>query len=130
MPASEQSLADEAPALKRLLLLREAELLEARLMVEMPKLKIARYKRQKFGASSERLTQPTQLQLLVEELGSEQARSQEPVELGTVARKAEPTRPARKALPTHLSRGTLVHEAAAMASYACLDCGGTLRVLG
>ncbi len=130
MPASEQSLADEALALKRLLLQREAELLEARLMVEKLKLEIARYKRQKFGASSERLTQLAQLELLVEELESEQARIQEPVEPDAVACKAEPTRPARKALPPHLPRETLVHEPAAMAGCACLECGGTLRVLG
>lgn len=130
MPASEQSLADEAPALKRLLLQREAELLEARLMVEKLKLEIARYKRQKFGASSERLTQLAQLELLVEELESEQARIEEPAAPDAVARKAEPIRPARKALPPHLPRETLVHEPDAMVGCACADCGGTLRLLG
>ena len=75
-PACESSvtstpLPDDTDALKRLVVRRDAELLEARLMVEKLKLELARYKREKFGASSERLMQLAQLELLVEELESQ-----------------------------------------------------------
>ena len=47
--------------LERLLAQRKAELLDARLLIEKPKLQILRAKRDKFGASSERLKQIEQL---------------------------------------------------------------------
>ena len=66
-------LPDDTQALKRMLVRSQAELLEARLMVEKLKLQLLHYKRAKFGASSERLTELAQLELLVEELESERA---------------------------------------------------------
>ena len=67
------ALSNDAETLKRLLARSQAELLEARLMVEKLKLQILHYKRAKFGASSERLMELAQLELLVEELESERA---------------------------------------------------------
>lgn len=67
------ALLDDTEALKRMPVRSQAELLKARLMVEKLKLEILRFKRAKFGASSERLTELAQLELLVEELESEQA---------------------------------------------------------
>ena len=49
------ALPNDAEALKRMLVHSQAELLEARLMVEKLKLQILHYKRARFGASSERL---------------------------------------------------------------------------
>ncbi len=44
-------LPDDTQALKRMLVRSQAELLEARLMVEKLKLQLLHYKRAKFGAS-------------------------------------------------------------------------------
>ena len=124
-------LPDDTDALKRLVVRRDAELLEARLMVE--KLKLARYKREKFGASSERLTQLAQLELLVEELETQrEALTDEPSASTTEPAPIEPAqrRPARKPLPDHLPRETLVHSPEHIERCACDGCGGVLRLLG
>jgi hypothetical protein len=60
--------------LERLLAQREAELLEAWLLIEKVKLQILRAKPDKFGASSERLKELAQIKLLVEELETERER--------------------------------------------------------
>ena len=126
-------LPDDTEALKRLVVRREAELLEARLMVEKLKLELARYKREKFGASSERLTQLAQLELLVEELETQrEALGDELVPSATEAVPGDPAprRPARKPLPDHLPRETLVHPPEHTERCACAGCDGVLRLLG
>ena len=67
------ALPNDAEALKLMLVRSQAELLEALLLVEKLKLQILHYKRARFGASSERLTELAQLELLVEKLESERA---------------------------------------------------------
>jgi len=130
---STSPLPDETEALKRLVVRREAELLEARLMVEKLKLQLARYKREKFGASSERMAQVTQLELIVEELETQQARLDEasiPATPKAAGEAPDRKRPARKPLPDHLPRETVVHEPAQSRRCECEGCGGLLRLLG
>jgi len=130
---SSTPLPDDTDALKRLVVRREAELLESRLMVEKLRLELARYKREKFGASSERLTQLAQLELLVEELESQRkALDEEQASTTTEPAPNESAhrRPARKPLPDHLSRETLVHPPEHTERCACTGCDGVLRLLG
>jgi transposase len=116
----------------------QAELLEARLLVEKLKLQILHYKRAKFGASSERLTELAQLELLVEELESERA-AIDAQGIASVPGKADGQvdstddqrkRPARKPLPEHLPRETVVHQPLNTERCACEGCNGALRLLG
>jgi len=121
--------------LERLLAQREAELLEARLLVEKLKLEILLHKRARFGASSERLKEITQLELLVEELETERERIEPIAEAAQVAQdkcedEAPTRRPARKPLPAHLPRETEVHQPEDAKRCACEGCGGALRLLG
>jgi transposase len=137
------ALPNDAEALKRMLVYSQAELLEARLMVEKLKLQILHYKRARFGASSERLTELAQLELLVEELESERAAidtdtntaasvsgvSDVPDDHGGHAGSQRKS-PARKPLPDHLPRETLVHQPGNTERCDCAGCNGTLRLLG
>ena len=134
------ALPNDAEALKRMLAHSQAELIEARLMVEKLKLQILHYKCARFGASSERLTELAQLELLVEELESERAA----IDADTSTTASVPgtsdapddhaggqrKRPARKPLPDHLPRETLVHQPANTERCACAGCNGMLRLLG
>lgn len=126
-------LPDDTDALKRLVIRREAELLESRLMIEKLKLELARYKREKFGASSERLMQLAQLELLVEELETQREAldgEQAPSTTETVSIEPVPKRPARRPLPDHLPRETVVHQPEHSERCACAGCDGVLRLLG
>ena len=125
------ALAHDAQTLRYLLVRSQAELLEARLMVEKLKLQILHYKRARFGASSERLTEMAQLELLVEELESERA-AIDPDGTASATEPAEVSRkrPARKPLAAHLPRETLVHQPAKIERCACAGCNDALRLLG
>lgn len=80
----------------------EAVLLQA--FIDKLKLQIARLKRQRFGASSERQTgELAQLELLLEELQTNQAENTARDEL-TTGKPPERRRPVRKPLPDHLPR--------------------------
>lgn len=139
------ALPNDTEALKRMLVRSQAELLESRLMVEKLKLEILRFKRAKFGASSERLTELAQLELLVEELESEQATLDADASVGALDEPGAPgfsegesgrtdadqrKRPARKPLPDHLPRETRVHQPSNTERCACEGCNGVLRLLG
>ena len=139
------ALPNDTEALKRMLVRSQAELLEARLLVEKLKLQILHYKRAKFGASSERLTAMAQLELLVEELESARAAldaqgtARVPEQPGASelpegecgqAAEDQRKRPARKPLPDHLPRETVVHQPLNTERCACTGCNGALRLLG
>lgn len=120
--------------LERLLAQREAELLEARLLIEKLQLEVLRARRDKYGASSERLKQLQQLELLVEELESERERVHsttpaKPDDQDSSGRGQEPGR-GRKPLPDHLPRETQVHQPDNPQRCGCPGCDGTLRWLG
>jgi transposase len=119
-------LVDANESLKKLLVQRDAEIVLMRLMLEKLKLQIARYKRDKFGASSERLAQLGQLELLVEELETGRAEMEALVPAAVADSPASLRKPVRKPLPEHLPRETVTHQAAC----TCAGCGGALRFIG
>ncbi|WKB55154.1 IS66 family transposase [Eleftheria terrae] len=97
-----------------------------RLLVEKLKLEVARLKRDKFGASSERLEHIEQLELLVEDLETRCSALPDGEAQNTAASTPAHHPPARKPLPPHLPRETVRHEPACN----CSECGGKLRYVG
>lgn len=118
-------LPDDVATLKRLLIEREAEVVQrcaelevqraevlvSRLMIEKLKLEIARLRRIQFGRRSERHdARVAQLELLVEELETSLAASPAvPAAAGTTV--LPPARPVRRPPPAHLPRENVVHAA-------------------
>jgi len=104
------------------------------LEVERLKIQLARLRRWKFGRSSEQMELAiTQIELSLEALT---AVIPEPSQKLVAAVTVPPTtrrrhRPARRALPAHLPRETVVHQSAeVIQGCGCASCGGTLRKLG
>ena len=124
------TLPDDAPTLKRLLIERDRE-------VEHLKLQLARLRRWKFGQSSEQLREAGQLPLTLEELKAavmqavlENAASKEPEPAVAGEERGIPPkkRPARrKRLPEHFESHENVIEPP---ECVCADCGGELKNLG
>jgi transposase len=112
-------------ALEAALASANAALAARDLLIETLRVQIARMRRMKFGASSEKLDHGiAQLELALEELEAE---------AGTVAQSkpvtAKPERPAPvRSFPAHLPREEIVHEPT-QGSCSCPDCGGQLRRL-
>jgi hypothetical protein len=103
--------------------------------VETLKLTIAKLRRDKFGASSERgarLIDQLELQLaeLEERIAQDQAAAEmaspPPNEQNATGGQEKCRKPARRPLPEHLPRERLMHPAPS----ACPCCGGPLRKLG
>lgn len=115
-----QMLADRDGEIARLrgqLSHREAEL-------EKLKFELARLKRMRFGRTSEKLdNEIVQLELLIEELETPAEAS---TSTATPDVKPQQRRPARRPLPDHLPRESVVHEPGCV----CPDCGGVLRAIG
>lgn len=112
---------------------QQAEAVLLRTTIEHLKLQIARLKRAQFGRSSEKLGELTaQLTLLCAADPAAAAAaptSTTPLKrrLQVVAESSEPQQAARRALPVHLPRETVVHDPAPC---TCAECGGRLRQLG
>jgi transposase len=91
---------------------------------------VLRAKRDPFGASSERLNELHQLELLVEELETEHERvnpaTKTPLDTDNDQKKPR----GRKPLPDHLPRETEVHPPQDSQRCACAGCDGLLRWLG
>ena len=136
MPTSPSELPDDPTELRALvvasraaLAAREDELNETRAAlaqrdreIEALKLTLLKLRRMQFGRSSEKLTvEIDQLELKLEELESDGAN----VEVSSVAPLPR-QRPARRPLPAHLPRESVIHAPAC----SCPDCGGTLRPIG
>jgi transposase len=123
-------LPEDIESLKRLVIehaaaLDAANALLASRQVEIDRLKlqIKQLQRMKFGRSSEQLdAQIAQLEFKLEELESQEASVPPPP--------VRPARekPARRPIPAHLPRETLVHKPASTCT--CPACGGSLRSLG
>lgn len=103
------------------------------LEIERLKLEIARLKRHRFGASSERSSRLEQLELALSELEETVAAADAAAALRAAERPAPeqprgttPRKPARRPLPAHLPRTRFVYPAPA----ACPCCGGAVRKLG
>jgi len=124
-------LPNDVEALKRLVC-EQAALLEARdvelqtqaIRIEQLKAQLAKLRRMQFGRSSEKLDRAIeQLELLLEDLGEEQAERPGSPKPASIAEKQKPV---RRPLPDSLPRDEIVHQAAC----ACPRCGGELRKLG
>lgn len=105
---------------------RDAELHAKTLHIEKLKAQLAELRRARFGRSSEKLDQAIeQLELLLGDIEEAQAQSEGRREalLQTAASspKKERVQPVRKALPEHLPRERVEHEA----SCVCPQCGST-----
>lgn len=113
-----------------------AMVLERDLLIEKLKLQIARMKRARFGASSEKLdTQILQLELIVEDLESTLSEHEAVAAAANATAQTNPrddvaataNAPERRALPDHLPRERLVyepkHHGLAGAACGCKHCG-------
>ena len=137
-----RTLPDDIQTLKQLIIARDAtvEYLQYRLaakeqesvnltlLIEKLKLQIARFKRTQFGQSSERYPgELMQLELLVEDLESNQAQSRAPESIQNVVTPITPPvdRP-RRSLPEHLPRQRVEHSP----SCTCSNCGATMIKIG
>ncbi len=108
-------LPDDVEALKAMVLQRDTE-------IEQLKLLVAKLKRMQFGRSSERLDREVeQLELRLEELQTQS-------ELNRVRLSVNPERrkPVRQPLPGHLPREQVVH----IPACTCPDCGEPMRQIG
>ena len=116
----------------------KARLLVKALEVEKLRVELARLKRQRYGRSSEKLSQRIeQLELGLEEREIGAAASDAPpacapqpcitAEAGKPDETDSPKRNGRRPLPEHLERTEVVHTPA---SCWCAACGGGLRVVG
>lgn len=127
-------LPDDVESLKRLVLSQQA-LLDAhaikihshQLEIERLRFLLAKLKRLKFGHQSEKLDQQIeQLELTLEELESVIVCEAASMPSTPVERQ----KPVRAALPEHLPRESLVHQAPQAPGCTCPECGGELRDAG
>lgn len=158
MPLTPDQLPDDMAALKALLVAKDAELVASKaelqattralwaaknglvitqLTIETLKAQIAKLRREKFGASSERIERTiAQLELALEEAEAVKAEAtaatpqppepESPVDDSTDA-STEPPRKKRRQLPPELPRRSVVHAPADV----CKTCGGSeLRTVG
>ena len=126
MPLTPDQLPDDIAELKRLLVARDAELTAAKngllvtqLTIEKLKAQVARFRREKFGASSERIERViAQLELALEEAEAEKAEAAasapQPPEPPTSsdpqsAETPAPEKKKRRQLPPELPRRDVVH---------------------
>ncbi|HEX3142227.1 MAG TPA: IS66 family transposase, partial [Rhizobacter sp.] len=107
---------------------QDVELSEHRALIATMRLQLDRLRRMQFGRSSEKIAaEIAQLTLALEDLEAGIGRRDELADAETSAGPADTgKKPARRPLPEHLSRTTVIHEAARM----CPHCGGALRPLG
>lgn len=138
---SAENLPQDPATLQRLLLEHQALIRSLQLEIERLKIQLARFRRWKFGQSSEQLELLiTQMELHLEGLQSvlsaQPAASSAPAELSSSgtdhpthqAPRREP--PRSRTLPAHLPREILVHEPTAVQKgCGCPECGGRLRYL-
>ncbi|GJD98004.1 IS66 family transposase [Methylobacterium iners] len=119
------SLPDDVDALKRMIVGMARDAVHASTLIEKLRSQLARLKRAQFGRSSEKLRgQVEQLELAIEALETDEA--ERLAAAPAVAEAVERARPARRPLPEHLTRESVVHAGPC----ACPSCGGALRRIG
>ena len=129
---TETNLPRDAETLQALLLESRAQnaalratVVHHKTLIERLKMQLARLRRMQFGRSSEKLSQEIeQLELLIEDL-----ETPTPAQVKAAAQAPDvqtDTAKARRALPEHLPRETVVHAV----SCTCTSCGGELRQVG
>lgn len=100
---------------------------QANTLIEKLRFELARLKRSQFGASSEKLGgRVEQLELAIEALEVDEAERLAAAPVVAEAVEAASLKPARRPLPDHLSRETVVHPGPC----ACPSCGARLRRIG
>jgi transposase len=119
-------LTSDPAALRAFALTLQSELYAKTLHVEKLKAQLALLRRARFGRSSEKLDRDIeQLELLIGDLEEGQAESGERTEAARAAPSSAPRsarpQPVRRALPEHLPRERVEHNAACV----CPACGGT-----
>ncbi|WP_236012851.1 IS66 family transposase zinc-finger binding domain-containing protein, partial [Methylobacterium ajmalii] len=121
------TLPDDVDALKRLVVGLTREAVHASTLIEKLRGELARLKRARFGTSSEKLgPRLKQLELAIEALEVDEAERLAGTPVVAEAREAARSRPARRDLPAHLPRESVVHAGPC----ACPACGGSLRRIG
>ena len=120
-------LPDDVDALKRLIVVLSREAVQADTLIEKLRFELARLKRARFGASSEKLGERVeQLELAIEALETDAAERLGAAPVVAEVVEAARLRPARRALPEHLPRESVVHAGPCI----CPACGGGLRRIG
>ncbi|OIN86518.1 MAG: IS66 family transposase [Alphaproteobacteria bacterium CG1_02_46_17] len=109
----------------------QAELYAKTLHIEKLKVQLATLRRARFGSSSEKIDREIeQLELLITDMEELHAQSDErlqPAETTSPAQTRQRVQPVRRALPDHLPRERVVHDAPC----ACPECGSTkLSMMG
>lgn len=103
------------------------EAVHANTLIEKLRSELARLKRAQFGVSSEKLkARVEQLELAIEALEVDEAERLAAAPVVADAVEASRARPARRPLPDHLPRESVIHPGPC----ACPSCGGTLRRVG
>ena len=121
--------ATEMAAQRTELAVARAGLLEQRYEIEALRARLARALRVAFGRSSEKLrNQLEQLELTLADLDERIAETEPKDSVEPIA--VDPSKPARRPLPTALPRDVVEHAAPCDAAGACVACGGVLRPLG
>jgi transposase len=137
MDPSLDSLPDDPATLKAMIIAERAEadrmaasVRAYEALVQALRIRIARLKKQKFGASSEKIEREIdQLQLALEDLEVAIAAAAEPPEPDTPAATSQRAAPRRRGKPRitgPLARERIVLDPGAR----CPDCGGVLRLIG
>ncbi|TXM60462.1 IS66 family transposase, partial [Methylobacterium sp. WL12] len=121
------SLPDDVDALKRMIVGMAREAVHANTLIEKLRSELARLKRAQFGVSSEKLkARVEQLELAIEALEVDEAERLAAAPVVADAVEASRVRPARRPLPDHLARESVIHPGPC----ACPSCGGVLRRIG
>ena len=127
MIADPAQLPDDVDALKRMVLALTQDAVHARTLIAKLRFELARLKRGRFGASSEKLEgRVAQLELAIEAVETDEAESAAAVPPVADISKPSGPKPARRPLPAHLPREEVVHPGPC----ACPSCGGGLRRIG
>src|ERR1700720_2888042 len=102
----------------------------AEVLIAKLRFQLARYRRAEFGRSSEQLARGAdQLELAIETLEADQVEriaAVSPVMAAEIEAASEAQKPARRPLPEHLTRESILHQA----PHACPSCGSPLRRIG
>ena len=129
MPISPDQLPDDPDALKRIIAAMAQDAVAAEALITKLRFQLACYRRAEFGRSSEKLArEQEQLELAIETLEADQAErlAGSPIVAAAIEAATAGRKPARRPLPDHLPRESILHQA----PHACPSCGGVLRRIG
>jgi transposase len=129
VPISPDQLPDDPDALKRIIAGMAQDAVAAEAEIAKLRFQLARYRRAEFGRSSEKLAgEQEQLELTIETLETDQAErlAASPIVAAAIEAASAGQKPARRPLPDHLPRESILHQA----PHACPSCGGALRRIG